>query len=86
MEGENADRPYLLELWFFYICLMLCFGWFWFMILLLESSSKETDDSTRWRQPVQSLGLGSLDEGWPVVTSLSVPVQYQCQDFWPVSM
>lgn len=71
---------------FFYICLMLYFGWFWFMILPLESSSKETDDSTMWRQPVQSPGLGSLGEGWPGVMSLPVPVQYQCQDFWPVSM
>lgn len=71
---------------FFYICSVLYFGWFWFMILLLGSSSKETDDSTRWRQPVQSLGLGSPGEGWPVIPSLPVPVQYQCQDFWPVSV
>ena len=40
LEGENADRPYLLELWFFYICLMLCFGWFWFLILLSEAAAK----------------------------------------------
>lgn len=81
LEGENAGRLYLLELWFFYICLMLSFGWFWFMILPLESSSKETDDSATWRQPVRSPGLGSLGEGWPGVTSLPVPVEYQCQDF-----
>lgn len=56
---------------FFYICLMLYFGWFWFMILPLESSSKETDDSTMWRQPVQSPGLGSLGEGWPGVGYIS---------------